>query len=215
MRAVRGDDAPLAAGAHDETTPTVNLLPILMALRVRGRAKTDALARATGTTIADVGACVVEAAAAGLIDGDANGFVLTPAGRAALATALTSEARDRVALAKLHDAFLAVDARLKAAVTAWQVGGSGPVSGAPDAGESSARLAAVAAVATGAAAIADRLAGVVPRLAPYARRLAAAADALARGDSRFVASPRVDSLHQVWFELHEDLLVTLGRERGA
>ena len=38
---------------------------------------------------------------------------------------------------------------------------------------------------------------------------------LERLGMRFVASPRVDSLHQVWFELHEDLLVTLGRERGA
>ena len=33
--------------------------------------------------------------------------------------------------------------------------------------------------------------------------------------ARFVASPRVDSLHQAWFELHEDLLVTLGRSRAT
>ena len=39
--------------------------------------------------------------------------------------------------------------------------------------------------------------------------------ALRAGDGRYAASPRIDSLHQVWFELHQDLLLTLGRERGA
>ena len=37
--------------------------------------------------------------------------------------------------------------------------------------------------------------------------------AVGGGDTRFVASPRVDSYHSVWFELHEDLLATLGFER--
>ena len=59
------------------------------------------------------------------------------------------------------------------------------------------------------------LAAVAPRLASYPSRLAEAAGAIATGDSRFVANPRVDSLHQVWFELHEDVLVTLGRSRAT
>ena len=33
------------------------------------------------------------------------------------------------------------------------------------------------------------------------------------GDGRFVASPRVDSYHGVWFELHEDLIQLAGRTR--
>jgi hypothetical protein len=63
--------------------------------------------------------------------------------------------------------------------------------------------------------LAERLAAVGARLRPYAVRLASALEALDGGDTRFVASPRVDSLHQVWFELHEDLLATLGRVRAA
>ncbi len=70
----------------------------------------------------------------------------------------------------------------------------------------------MAAAAT-AGGVAAALAETAPRLAPYPRRIAAAAAAIATGDARFVASPRVDSLHQVWFELHEDVLVTLGRSR--
>jgi pyruvate,orthophosphate dikinase len=34
------------------------------------------------------------------------------------------------------------------------------------------------------------------------------------GDNRFVASPRVDSYHGIWFELHEDLILLAGRNRA-
>ena len=34
------------------------------------------------------------------------------------------------------------------------------------------------------------------------------------GDQRYVASPRVDSYHGVWFELHEDLIALAGRRRA-
>ena len=34
------------------------------------------------------------------------------------------------------------------------------------------------------------------------------------GDGRYVASPRVDSYHGVWFELHEDLIQLAGRTRA-
>ena len=34
------------------------------------------------------------------------------------------------------------------------------------------------------------------------------------GDRRYVASPRVDSYHGVWFELHEDLILLAGRNRA-
>ena len=35
------------------------------------------------------------------------------------------------------------------------------------------------------------------------------------GDGRYVASPRVDSYHGIWFELHEDLIALAGRTRAA
>ena len=35
----------------------------------------------------------------------------------------------------------------------------------------------------------------------------------AAGDQRYVASPRVDSYHGIWFELHEDLIQLAGRTR--
>ena len=53
----------------------------------------------------------------------------------------------------------------------------------------------------------------LPRLARYRRRLDAAAAAAADGDGRYIASPRLDSYHGVWFELHEDLIRLAGTTR--
>ena len=51
------------------------------------------------------------------------------------------------------------------------------------------------------------------RFDSYVRRFAAATDAVAAGDVDLVSSPVRDSVHNVWFEFHEDLLRTLGRAR--
>lgn len=63
----------------------------------------------------------------------------------------------------------------------------------------------------------ERLIGVLEardsRFAAYVRRFARAGDAVAAGDTDLVSSPTRDSIHNVWFEFHEDLLRTLGRAR--
>jgi pyruvate, orthophosphate dikinase len=42
----------------------------------------------------------------------------------------------------------------------------------------------------------------------------APADAVGAGDHRYIASPRVDSYHSIWFEFHEDLILLAGRTRA-
>ena len=51
-------------------------------------------------------------------------------------------------------------------------------------------------------------------LAGYHARLDRAAEQAIAGDGRFVASPRVDSYHGAWFELHEELIQLAGRTRA-
>jgi len=51
-------------------------------------------------------------------------------------------------------------------------------------------------------------------LADYRARLDRAAEQAIAGDGRFVASPRVDSYHGAWFELHEELIQLAGRTRA-
>ncbi len=53
----------------------------------------------------------------------------------------------------------------------------------------------------------------LPRLGSYGSRLRRAAEHVVDGDTSYLASPRVDSYHTVWFELHEDLIHLAGRTR--
>ncbi|MGI3780466.1 MAG: hypothetical protein ACRYG2_06770, partial [Janthinobacterium lividum] len=55
----------------------------------------------------------------------------------------------------------------------------------------------------------------VPRYERYADRLDTALQRVDEGDVAFVTSPTVDSVHNVWFEFHEDILTVLGRPRDV
>jgi pyruvate,orthophosphate dikinase len=77
-------------------------------------------------------------------------------------------------------------------------------------------------------AVIDRLARIHERLGPVARsmtksserfgayrgRLAAAFAKVEEGEADWFTSPRLDSYHTVWMQLHEDLLLGLGIERS-
>lgn len=192
-------------------------LAVLMALRVHGRSEVARVAAAVGAPADEVQTVLAALATAGLTTAVARPMTygvtaaplvaLSDAGRVRLTRLVADEPIDRPALAALYDGrFGAADRELKARVTAWQL--------AADVEKAAACDAVLRSAAT-VGGVAAALAAVAPRLAPYPRRIADAAAAVATGDVRFVASPRVDSLHQIWFELHEDLLVTLGRSRAA
>jgi hypothetical protein len=51
------------------------------------------------------------------------------------------------------------------------------------------------------------------RFRGYQERLPAALERLEKGDTAAFATPMSASYHCVWMELHQDLLLTLGRER--
>ena len=60
---------------------------------------------------------------------------------------------------------------------------------------------------------ARRLAAGLPRLSYYAKKLLVALEAAEDGEHEWVSDIRRDSYHTVWFELHEELLRIMGRER--
>jgi hypothetical protein len=53
----------------------------------------------------------------------------------------------------------------------------------------------------------------VPRFAGYRQRLTDALDKIS-DDRAWLASPRCDSYHTVWMQLHEDLLIAVGVNRA-
>jgi hypothetical protein len=58
-----------------------------------------------------------------------------------------------------------------------------------------------------------RFAALESRLDVYRLRLDDAYDKVLSGEHEHISGARIDSYHTVWFELHEDLLRMLGRER--
>lgn len=60
----------------------------------------------------------------------------------------------------------------------------------------------------------DALAGHDARFGMYSTRFEAALEGIDAGRHELVSSPTADSVHNIWFEFHEDLLRTLGRERA-
>ncbi len=55
----------------------------------------------------------------------------------------------------------------------------------------------------------------IPRYETYVRRFSRSVSFIDRGDKDYVCKPTVDSVHNVWFEFHEDILSVLGRPRDA
>ena len=63
--------------------------------------------------------------------------------------------------------------------------------------------------------VGEDLSGALARFAGYPERFDKALGRVDKGERSYVDQPKIDSCHTVWFELHEDLLATLGMERGG
>jgi hypothetical protein len=111
----------------------------------------------------------------------------------------------RETLAELYEGFLNLNNDVKGLAARWQHAASGD-----DRFELLGRLEDVHELADRALA---RTGELVPRFAGYGRRLGIALEKI-EDDPRFFVSPLVDSYHNVWFECHEDFLLTLGRTRA-
>ena len=59
------------------------------------------------------------------------------------------------------------------------------------------------------------LAPQIPRYASYPQRLERSMEKVDSGQRDFVCKPTVDSVHNIWFEFHEDILAVLGRPRDT
>jgi pyruvate, orthophosphate dikinase len=102
---------------------------------------------------------------------------------------------------------------MKDTVTAWQLKSPDVVNDHADADYDRGVLDRLAALHDDAMTFTEAHENPTGRLAVYRERLGRAVEAARGGDGRYVASPRVDSYHGVWFELHEDLIQLAGRTR--
>jgi pyruvate,orthophosphate dikinase len=191
---------------------------VIRALVIKVYVTADLLGPVLGVSAEEAGQLLDRLVADGIASGSSGMFSLTADGKA-LGEEMLAADRDawgQANAAVALDGFVALDGRMKTVVTAWQmrtVDGQPVLNDHADAEYDARVLADLAALHGDAMAwIGPHTAGL-PRLGRYARRLDAAAAAARAGDRRFVASPRVDSYHGVWFELHEELIRLAGRTR--
>jgi hypothetical protein len=152
---------------------------------------------------------------------DIEGWVLTDEGRAENERRLAAELDQtgtRSEVDAAHAVFIALNARLLATVTNWQIR---PKSADPlaandhtDLGWDERVLDDLRRLEVELRPMSQQLATALQRFAGYAERYSAALDRVNRGERAWVAQPKIDSCHTVWVELHEDLLATLGLARG-
>ena len=186
---------------------------------VKGYAGPDGIATALRCAQEDAAGVLDRLVADGLVEMAAGSFRLTADGKAVGHERIRADSAGwgvDNALAAL-DAFLVLDHRMKETVTAWQmreVDGAQAFNDHVDAAYDAEVLGRLAELHADASAWLAPLVAGLPRLAAYGERLEMAAAAAAAGDGRYVASPRVDSYHGIWFELHEDLILLAGRNRA-
>jgi hypothetical protein len=198
------------------------MLAVMQSLRVKGLAEVDALAAATGLPVPEVERAVGALRADGLAqrrEGRVSGWGLTSAGRARLAE-LAAADLDNQARARVDDCyrrFLPLNRGMLAACTDWQVrevDGSRVLNDHADAAYDADVLDRIFALHDEAGPLLCDLADAAPRFATYRPRLANAVARVRAGEYDWLVQPGIDSYHSIWFELHEDLLTTLGIERS-
>ena len=119
-------------------------------------------------------------------------------------------------LVAAYERFEVINRELKALITAWQtleVGGKRVPNDHSDSAYDERILDRLATLHERAESVIDGLAKRLPRLARYATRLGVAQERAENGEVEWVSGIRCDSYHTVWFEMHEDLLRLLGRQR--
>ncbi len=205
------------------TSPDVTLLA-LHGLRLTGLAEAGVVAEVFGV---DPGPIEVELK--GLADDDLvarrdrpprTGWLLTPEGRDEAARRVAAELAAtgaRPALQAWYDRFPPLNRRLLDVCCRWQL--RDPIAGRlndhRDPAYDRSVVAELVVLDADAQPFCAGLAGVLSRFGCYGPRLAHALGRVTEGATEFIDRPLVPSYHTVWFELHEDLLATLGLDRAS
>ena len=191
----------------------------LHGLAVKKAGTAAAVADVLGRDEAEIASALDEAAAAGLAIGANGTYMATPAGREWLdeqyPTAF-AELREKPVADAAYERFERINRELLALFTDWQMMPAGSERVPNDHSDPDYDRGVIDRLGQQhdrAQRPLDQFAQLDPRLGEYSRRLESAYDKVLAGEIDFVSGARVDSYHTVWFELHEDLLRMLGRER--
>ena len=195
-------------------------LLVLHGLRLKGFSEAAAVAALVGLSDSVVTKQLEQLQSDELVvhrDGRLTGWALTPKGRAAQEAALTEEldacgARDDVRGA--YKRFLDLNVDLLTICTRWQMKDETTLNDHSDKAYDADVIDQLHVLHTKLEPILDDLEATLARFHGYRLRFDEALAKVGAGEADWFAKPLIDSYHTVWFQLHEDLLTTLGIERS-
>jgi hypothetical protein len=196
---------------------------VMHGLRLKGFAEAAGVAEAIGLSEADTKPVLDQLVADGFAtyrDGKLSGFSLSKPGREEHARLLAAELDDagvREVIDASYRQFLTLNTRLLSICTEWQlrdIDGESTINDHSDGVYDAGVIEKLAALHAEVEPICNALAAALGRFGGYGPRLAQALQKVRMGDTDWFTKPMIASYHTVWFEMHEDLLCTLGIERG-
>jgi hypothetical protein len=198
---------------------------VLHGLRLKGFAAPEVLAGVMEMPDGDVQGALATLQERGLVqyrEGRITGWSLTASGRAEHAERCCDEVTAigcREVVEGAYRAFLEVNEPFLAVCTDWQLrtaaDGAQAMNDHRDSSYDAAVVKRLGDVHVAVDPICTQLTGVMARFAPYGPRLAGALAKVEAGEGEWFTGALIESYHTVWFELHEDLLATLGIAREA
>jgi hypothetical protein len=216
-------------GRGTVTTSAVASSPELLtlhAVRLKGMADDGEVAARFGLDPTVARECLLDAQAVGWITrvqfASTVGWAPTQAGKdeneRQLATELAATG-SAPTVRHAYQEFLPYNDRLLRACTDWQLRprGADPLAANDhtDREWDQRVLSQLSSLSEALQGLCSELGGRLGRFQGYDVLFAAALQRAQQGEHAWVARPRADSCHTVWMELHEDLIATLGIQRGA
>lgn len=192
-------------------------LRVLHAVRLGGFAETPAVADRAALDAGTTEATLLDLAQRQLIErtafAETTGWILTDAGRDHLTALLTQEREASgigPTLTLAADRFEEINTPFVALLSTWQL-----QSPAEQQAHRAQTLGGLSDLAIDLGRTIAPLAAELPRFARYPRQFTEALARARAGEQKWVAGVGILSCHTVWAELHQDLLSSLGRTRGA
>jgi phosphoenolpyruvate-protein kinase (PTS system EI component) len=199
------DDVP--DDVHDTQPLDVDEALVLHTLRVRGFVTPDGFRESLGSHPAEILAELVAAGEVRHIE-KRDMYGLLPPGKERQETLIDSYAGPDVqaGLKAHYDRFLELNEVFKQLCTEWQVRGD-TQNDHTDAAYDAERIAQLAQLCTDARPTIEGFASALPRMSRYLPRLDASAAQVAAGNTKLFTGVMCGSFHDVWMEMHEDLIV--------
>ncbi len=187
---------------------------VLYVLRVRGFITPDGLMESLGIIPTEI---LDNLVAKGLVNHmePRNMYTLTPEGSEEQQRRLASSADPALAeaLSPAYERFLELNTEFKALCGSWQMKDGCP-NDHSDAAYDQLQIDALASLAERVHPVIVQLATPLPRMTRYNGRLQEAARRVAAGETKMFTGVMCGSFHDIWMELHEDLMLLQGIDRA-